>query len=206
MSNHGKITRTSRHMLKCRDAINQAAILRRIDKVEIGIEKLSGDLYGLNNNDPQVRLHNLNTYRVEVIRGFVLYLQLSIENLLKELLVYRLKAETRVLNVKQIKHFVEDMRSRDIVGWSGRLNVVTKSQYNGIVELNRVRNSCAHNWLLELPQYRKDKCGKRVKIHVVRFNGKNLLNEDVFRDEFMPVYSKIYLRLLGKVWRIKKYI
>ncbi len=53
-------------------------------------------------------------YRVEIVRGFILYLHLSIENLLKDLLVHRLKAQTRVFRVEQIRRTVEDMRSRDI--------------------------------------------------------------------------------------------
>lgn len=206
MSNHGKLTRTARRILKRRQRNDHATIVRRIEKLKTGIGRLSSDLYGLDNGDDQARLENFKTYKVEVVRSFVLHLQLSIENLLKQLLVYRLKWESRIFKVKQIKNFVEDMRSRDIVGWCGRLNLVTKKQYDGIVELNRVRNSCAHNWLLDLPHYRKDKSGKWVKIHVVRFNRKNLLNENVFRDEFMSVYSNIYLKLLGKVWRIKGYL
>lgn len=87
-----------------------------------------------------------------------------------------------------------------------RLNLVAKKQYEFIKELNKVRNSCAHNWLLDIPRYKKvasKKMKKWIKTPVVRFNNKNLFNEKVFRNEFLPLYSKIYLKLLWKDWRVK---
>lgn len=206
MNNRGKISDTDRSDLKRRKRNAKSVAVGKIEKLRADIERLTGVLYGLDNKDALVRLMNYKTYKVEIIRGFILYLQLSIESLLKELLVYRLKGETRIFKVRQIKKTVEDMRSRDILGWCGHLNLVTETQHARIVELNRIRNLCAHNWVLDLPRYRKDRRGKSVKIGVVRFNDKNILNETVFRDEFMPVYSGIYLKLLGKAWRNRRYI
>jgi len=206
MSNRGKTPKAAVHTLKRKRTDGQAATLSRIEKIKTGIERLSSDLYGLNYSDSLVRLYNYQTFKVEIVRGFILYLQLSIENLLKELLVFRLKGEAKVFTVKKIKHIVEDMRPYEIVEWCGRLNLVSKRQYHQIAELNRIRNACAHNWHLGIPRHTKDKLGRRMKVPMVRFNGKNLLNEDVFRDDFMPVYSKIYLKLYGKVLRIRKYI
>lgn len=98
------------------------------------------------------------------------------------------------------------MRSRKIIEWCGRLNLITKKQYDQITELNKIRNSCAHNWILDIAKYKKTRSNKRLRTPVVKFNGKNLLNKEVFYNEFMPIYSKLYLKLLGKDWRIKDYI
>ncbi|MDE3099695.1 MAG: hypothetical protein KGJ88_09500 [Verrucomicrobiota bacterium] len=206
MSDRSKRAKAAARALKRKRTDGQTTMLGRIEKVKIGIERLSSDLYGLNDSDSLVRLYNYQTFKAEIVRGFILYLQLAIEHLLKELLIFRLKGGVKVFTVKKIKHMVEDMRPHEIVEWCGRLNLVSKRQYHQIAALNRTRNACAHKWHLTAPRNTKDQLGRRMKVPVVGFNGKNLLKEDVFRDDFMPVYSKVYLKLFRKVLRIRKYI
>jgi hypothetical protein len=83
---------------------------------------------------------------------------------------------------------------------------VTPLQYRNLLELNRIRNTCAHRWLLDLPRFRqvgpKGK-RKRQRVPTVTYQSRNLFAGRTFLDEFCPVYSGIYLKLLFRVWKMQ---
>lgn len=183
------------------DARNLA---KRIERLKSSIAQLTNGLYGLDERDQWLKHQNLKTYRTEVMRGFILYLHLANEDLLRALLFDFLVKHNRSLAGKIAKRSVEDLRSADLINWCGRLKLIRPKEYAHILELNRVRNACAHNWVLDLPRTRSTinkGVRRRIRIPRVTYNGKNLFANSVFADEFLAVYSKIYLKLLFRVWK-----
>jgi hypothetical protein len=172
------------------------------------LQQVRDELYGTADRDPTVRYENLKTYRIEMLRGFVLYTHLAMEDILKDFLIDFLRKRKKGSTVRQLKKSVRDMRSAEILAWCHRLNLITNRQYEQLVELNRIRNACGHHWLLGIPRYRtildrETKRKTRIKMPVVRYNNKNLFAWDTFADEFMPVYGRLYLKLLFKDWKMR---
>lgn len=180
--------------------------LLKSDRLKAEIDELIAHLYNTNAKDTELRYENLKTYRIEVQRSFILYTHLAIEDLLRALLFDFLARQNRLMSKKQIIKTVDDMRSADLIHWCGRLRLITPRRYEQLLELNRIRNACAHNWLLDIPKYKRKAGGKshrRIRVPVVKYHGKNLLGRDVFLDDFLPTYGGIYVSLLGTVWKIQ---
>lgn len=179
---------------------------RRAIRLRKEIDELEEVLFSVNSKDPQLRCDYLKTFRAEIIRSFVISLHLEIEDLLHAILFDYLAKRNRRLTKKETIRIVEDMRSSDLIHWCGRLNIVTPRQYRSLVELNRVRNACAHHWLLDLPRFRqvgpKGK-RKRQRVPTVTYQNKDLFAARIFLDDFYPVYSRIYLKLLFRVWKMQ---
>lgn len=171
-------------------------------KAEAG--RLVDLLYGTNLKDTKLRYENLKTYRVEIQRSFILYAQLAIDGLLRALLFGFLAKHSRGLAKKQLKNTVDEMRSADLVHWCGHLGLIKPKWYMQLLELNRIRNACVHKWLVDVPKYKRRTGGKpamRIKVPVVRYQGRNLLHGNLFSEDFCPTYGRIYMRLLSIVWR-----
>jgi hypothetical protein len=185
------------------------AILRKAKRLSEEIKRVRDALYNTAAKDPELRFENLKTYRVEMFRGFVLYMHLAIEDILKDFLIDFLRRQRMAFKVQELKKLVGNMRSAEIVAWCYRLKLITTSQHGRLGELNRIRNACSHNWLLDVPKYRtildrSTRTKRRTRTPVVRFNNKNLFTWRTFSDEFLPVYGRLYLRLLFKDWKIRK--
>ncbi len=141
-----------------------------------------------------------------MMRGFIVYTHLAIEDLLRALLFDFLKSQNRSLRRRDAIRAVDDMRSTELIQWCGRLRLITTKQYRELIELNRVRNICAHNWVLDLPQVKRvmAKSGKRrIRVPRVIFHGKNLLVPGVFSGEFCVIYGGIYIKRLLRVWKMQ---
>jgi len=50
---------------------------------------------------------------------------------------------------------VDAMRSVDLILWCGRMRLLTPRQYRQLLELNRIRNACAHKWIIDIPKQKK---------------------------------------------------
>jgi hypothetical protein len=44
---------------------------------------------------------------------------------------------------------------------------------------------------------------KRVRVPTVRYLNKNLFTGDTFTEDFSPVFSGLYLKLLFRVWKLQ---
>ena len=197
----GNKAKSGHHAPSVKDSWSEKAA-----RVKTEIEDLENFLYSINAEDPELRYEYLKTYRAEILRSFVVHLHLAIEDLLHAILFDFLARQNRRLTKKETIHIVNEMRSAELIQWCGRLNLVTPLQYRNLLELNRIRNSCAHNWIVNVPRSRmigpKGK-RKRRKIPVVIYGNSNLFNRRTFIDDFCPVYSKLYLNLLFRVWRLQ---
>jgi hypothetical protein len=103
-------------------------------------DALAASLYGLNSEDEHQRYLNYQTYKREVIRNFVLYLHLALEDLAPCLFDFLVKRNKQLTKKKAIQ-IVNDLWSADLVEWCARLKLVKPKQYKQLIELNR-RNKC----------------------------------------------------------------
>lgn len=180
--------------------------VRKSEAVKADIDSLLASFYGIGDKDARFKYEQLKTYRAEVQRGFVLYTHLAIENLLRALLFDFLAKLNRRMSKKELIRVVDDMRSADLVHWCGRLRLVKPKCYKTLLELNRIRNACAHNWVLDVTKYRR-KGPNRPRYQrrgfFLTYQGKGLLDREVLLHDFCPTYGRVYLSLLSKVWRLQ---
>ena len=179
---------------------------RKSEAVKRDIDGLLASLYGIGGKDTRLTYLNLKAYRAEVQRGFVLYTHLAIEDLLRALLFDFLARLNRRISKRELIRAVDDLRSADLVHWCGRLKLVKPKWYGSLLELNRIRNACAHNWVLDLTKYRRNhprRPRNPRKGFFLKYQGKGLLDREVLLHDFCPTYGQIYLGLLGKVWRLQ---
>lgn len=178
----------------------------RTQRIEKEIEDLEHCLFKVNAKDAGLRYENLRTFRVEIQRSFVLSLHLAIEDLLHALLFDFLAQQNPRLTKKETIKIVRDMRSAELVHWCGRLKLITPTQYRDLLDLNRIRNACAHNWILDVPRFKqvgRPGSRKRIRVPTVSYRDRNLFSRNTFLDEFLPKFSGIYLKLLSKVWKMQ---
>lgn len=188
-----------------RRAGGSGSYAQRALRLKAEIERLEHDLFSVNARDPRLRCEYLKTFRTEIMRSFVVSLHLATEDLVRAILFDFLARQNHRLTKRETVRIVDDMRSAELVHWCGRLNLVTPLQYKNLLELNRIRNGCAHHWLLDVPNSKPigSKGRRRIKTPAVVYQGKSLFIPQTFVDEFSPVYSKLYLKLLFRVWKIQ---
>ncbi len=124
-----------------------------------GIIKL---FYNINDKDPQLRYEWLKTYRSDIIRVSVISLHLAIEDILKGLLIESLK-QNKVYKVRELKEFINKMESSKIVVWAGLLGLINREEHSKLKKLNEIRNRLAHNWLIDIPKYKRNNKTKKIK-------------------------------------------
>lgn len=178
----------------------------KCDRLTKEIERLVSALYNTSADDDRLRYENLKTYRVEAMRSFILYLHLAIEDLLRALLFDFIKKQNRALTRKATIKITREMTSAELVHWCGRFKLITTPVYRRLLDLNGIRNRCAHNWVLDIPRFQN--VGprgrrRRKRISVVIYENRNLLNRHVFLNSFCRIYGKIYTDILGRVWRLQ---
>ncbi len=167
-------------------------------------------LYQTETRNKEARYKNLVEYRDEVIRGFVIYVQLALEDVLRELVLELIRQTSIYPKVRSSKEMLKWVDGKNLLEWCLMLEIINKKQFNQLQILNTVRNRCAHNWLISLPKYKKStnkngKVKKWKKEPLVRFHGKNLLNPGVLKDVFIPIYAPMYRRLFLKLLRAREY-
>lgn len=139
--------------------------------------------------DDENRYGRAEEFRENVIRLIVFDMHLAIEDLLKWSLHRRL-SEASVLNAESDVAYVKDLRSGDTVDLAARLGVIDAELHRHLVELNSLRNRAGHIWALDEPELSSKGA---PKAHPLRWKGGRLTPKRV-RDDFLPLYSGIYLR------------
>lgn len=176
---------------------------KEIQEIESTIYGPTGDLYD--------QRFLLQLKRNHAIRGVVLELHLAIEDLLNGWLKsHFLAVSPRLLhgssrNKSKIARTVDELlEGGGALGFEKKLNLlraiglIRKSVYDKLVELNRVRNKCSHNW--ELDAVIRKKAKKRVpKRRLLEYRGRNLFDIAVLKD-FASEYGSMYYRLFMKVY------
>jgi hypothetical protein len=155
---------------------------------------------------PQDRLELatlLEHKRDDVIRSAVLQLHTSIDDLLTDLILYRLlgitkkQYKTRLKSVKA-KALRKMLYGAESLGFDMKLNfavgigLLTTSQQKKLMELNTVRNKCSHHWILRAV-IRRGRRPAQKKPPLLSFRGQDLHKVAVFK-EFFREYSMFWVR------------
>jgi hypothetical protein len=144
-----------------------------------------------------------------VYRMIIMELHLSIESLLKDL-IYSSLPQRRTFSAKENKSYVQRLGFAAATELAARLGLLTSCGYDELVKLNQIRNRSAHDWLLGAFTLPKGSKGTpRRRRYKVEFNGKNLFNPEVMKEEFLPHYGDVYLEFYavtnGLRWK-RRYI
>ncbi|HEX4033847.1 MAG TPA: hypothetical protein VHX66_05335 [Solirubrobacteraceae bacterium] len=135
-------------------------------------------------------------FRRDTTRLVIFNFALAIEDVLKSLLYYRLNT-SRAVTAAATKRYVQDMGTHDAIALAARLKIVNKDLYRSLVDLNRLRNKAAHEWLLD--SYRVVRLGagsKRKRTYRLEWLGTRLTPERM-KHEFIPFYGDVYLTLFA---------
>jgi len=136
----------------------------------------------------------------------VLQLSLAIEDLLDSLF-WRVLAghnpnsKKRRSKKEGIPRELDELLNSGRMGFESKvrlariLRIVTKNQRSKLGVLRTLRNKCAHHWMLNVIRKRGRK--NRPTKRLLEFEGRNLFELNVL-EEFMKLYSGIYLKLFAK--------
>jgi len=77
------------------------------------------------------------------------------------------------------------------------VGIITPRIREKLRELNRLRNRCSHNWLLDLP-IRRGRKPHQPKLRLLNFRGRDLHNLEALK-EFMSEFGHLYYLIYGAV-------
>lgn len=168
---------------------------------------LLNHFYGFDRVGDSDRYLQAEAFRQDVYRLIVLQFHLSIEELLKSL-IYDALPTRQTFTVKQNIEYLKGLNSRNAIDLAARLGLISKKGFEVLTQLNSIRNKMSHNWTVHSYRMRRQPgSGKRRRAYQVEFNGKNLLQLQVMKDEFIPLYSGVYLEFFaaryGLRWKPK---
>ena len=156
--------------------------------------------YGFSREDDPDRYVQQDQFRQDAYRLIVIQYHLSIEDLVRSFVFERVTSppDPGTFSYEKNVEFVYNLNSRQLLELAARLHVLTKLGYEELVKLNAVRNKCSHNWALHaftVKEKIKMNDEQDGAVPHIDFNKKNLLTPGVMKDEFIPLYSGIYLEL-----------
>jgi hypothetical protein len=176
----------------------------RIQRLKEEVDDLASVLYNLRARDLRLRYQNLKTYRRELQRGFVLQLHLAVEDLSRALIFDVLAKLNRRTPKRRLVAVARALRSSDLIAWCQHLRVISQKEHTVLLDLNRIRNACAHHWILDVPlRPRRASTQRRPRLPVVIYNGRDLFNDRDCFDGFCRVSGGLYLKLLRRVWTVQ---
>ena len=186
-------------------------------KVEAKINRLSREIaaidrffYGASQDDADRSLHAgmLERKRDDMVRGIVLQLHTSIEDILNTAIIcsiFNVKAESRMQNFRSSKRaraLRKLLFGAGSLGFDMKLNlavsigIMTATTQEQLTELNTLRNKCSHNWLLRVP-VRRGRRPRQQKPPLLQYHGRDL-HEVTVLEQFVDEYSPIYLKMFMK--------
>jgi hypothetical protein len=107
------------------------------ERVERDIREIMRRLYDLEPDDPSDKVQRLTEARNELIRGYLIYLHLALDDLLGDLVAKRLRRASK-LRIRDIRTLVEDeLKPLDKIEWATRLDLITNTDRMNLIELNK---------------------------------------------------------------------
>jgi hypothetical protein len=180
-------------------------VQRQTNKALRDVETIQSFIHPLNDPDPKQNLFQARARREDAVRMTVLQMSLAIEDLLDSLF-WRVFAghdpnsNKRRNKSEGIPRQLDELLKSGRMGFESKiklariLRVVTKNQHGKLDVLRALRNKCAHSWMLDV--VRKKKRNRPTK-RLLEYEGRNLFDLKAL-EEFMRVYSGIYLKLFEK--------
>jgi hypothetical protein len=188
--------------------VTQGYLRRKISRLKREIAEIDQAFYQLDgNDDPASVAQMLERKRDDVIRGAVLQLHTSIEDILNSMIICLILGVT----ANRRKKYMPSPRGKalrkltmgaDGLGFDQKLDlavalrILTDKQRKRLNVLNTLRNKCGHHWLLRAP-VRKGRRPRQLKPPLLLYEARDLHGVDTFRD-FLSEYGPLYVRLFLK--------
>jgi hypothetical protein len=177
-------------------------VTKKIPKAVREGRDLLDHFYGFSQKDASGRWLQKEAFRQDAYRMIILQLQLSIEELLRSFVFEKVTTDPDpgIFGYKQHVEFVVGLSTRQLLDLAARLHVLSKDGYDALVTLNTVRNKIAHHWMLHattVAEMIQAEDEGQAPVPRINFKGKNLLTPAVMKDEFIPIYTGIYLELFA---------
>lgn len=179
-------------------------VIRRLTRE---IEVIENYFYDVPDSDPWQVAFMLERKRDDIVRGTVLQLHTAIEQLLNGLITCRVlgvKSEHRAKpRGSAARALVRMLSGGGSIGFEMKLNfavalrILTTKTKDRLVELNRVRNRCSHNWILR-QSVRRGRRPAQKKPPLLEFRGKDLHKVTVFKEfcaEYGLMHANLWLKL-----------
>ena len=173
-------------------------------------EEIDSLISPITKSDLDYNLYSLKYRKEQKIRSFIIEFHLAFESQLddwiRELLIRNnlmiRKKKKDILYYKGTKSFyyidllLDDAHALNFTKkllLVRSLGLIDDRYYNKLKVLNKLRNVCAHDWILDAV-IRRGKRRYKKKKFVLDYEGENLLKPKVFK-RFLQDYRKIYLRM-----------
>ena len=186
--------------------------LSKIEKLKEEIEEIFKRIFGLDlKEESWILYESYKEAKENMIRLGVLWLQLAIEDLLKEFIARAIyinrkdiKEERMPKNIakskryKKIEEDIQQMKFSTKIRIAENLGILTSEEAKKLEKLRKIRNKIVHNWQVNKKiSVKKGKGPKRRYQPFIEYNGENLFSGRVFLDEFDKDPSSI-LKWLSK--------
>jgi hypothetical protein len=187
----------------------QTYLKRKVSVLKREIAQINSAFYELESNDLEQQASMLERQRDDVIRGAVLQLHTSIENLIDKMIMCHLVGVSadklgRMMGSNRGKSLRKLMMSAGGLGFDQKLDlatalkIVSDKRRKRLSVLNTLRNKCGHHWLLK-ELVRKGKRPGQLKPPLLLYEGRDLHQVATFRDfisEFGPLYARMFVQYL----------
>jgi hypothetical protein len=179
------------------------SVERQIRKTLADIEKIHSLVHPLGDSDPKQNLYNARGRREDAVRATVLQMSLAIEDMLDGLfarffLGHDPNSKRKVRKGKlfrELEDFERGMGFEAKLRLARILRLIPRAQQSKLDRLRSLRNKCAHSWMLDIVH--KKRRGPRPTKRLLEYEGRNLFDLSVL-ENFMHIYSRIYLKLFEK--------
>jgi hypothetical protein len=187
------------------------SVEKRIRRLTREIARIDEFFYATNqHSDRALYAGMLERKRDDMVRSAVLQLHTAIEDLLTSWITCRVlgiapEERRRRARSKAGQALRRMLSGGGSIGFDMKLNLaVALGLVNGatqekLTELNRLRNKCSHNWLLNVP-VRRGRRPKQRKPPLLLYKGRDLYRVEVLEDfagEYGPLYARLFSKYLG---------
>jgi hypothetical protein len=183
----------------------------KIGRLSREIAAIDRFFYAVNENEDRFLYAGmLERKRDDMVRAAVLQLHTAIEDILNSHIMCTMlnaKPEERMgkMRTKPARALRKMLFGAGSLGFDMKLNfavvigLMNAATQEQLIELNRLRNKCSHNWLLKVP-VRRGKRPRQKKPPLLLYQGRDLHDVAVFENfagEYGAIYSKMFLRYLS---------
>jgi hypothetical protein len=162
-----------------------AATKRKIAKITADIARIEESFFRASDPDLDQRYHELTRKREHLLRGIVLELHLSIEDIItgaigNALLQGRLIRSPIGQTLRDLLQDDRPLGFRHKLMLARTLNLVTRKELADLADLNTVRNKCSHTWVLKKLVRRKLKAFQTEEAIVALARHESLQHRGLF--------------------------
>ena len=186
---------------------NPKRIEAAIKRLTREIEQIDNFFYPVDTKERHLYAGTLERKRDDIVRGIVLQIHTSIEDLLDQHITFAVTGSTRShrrLRSQSARALRTILTGGESIGFHRKLflalslRVITKKTKDQRHVLNNLRNKCSHNWLLKVP-VRHGRRPAQKKLPLLAYEGRDLHGVAAFEDfvtEFTGIYLKLFMKYL----------